>query len=64
MVLTREFKETVRKRVREDFQFRRALLMESVELFLVGDSATRKAVLRDYINAIGKRKNSKREGHT
>jgi len=48
--LTRDFKETVRARVQRDPTFREALLSEAAAM-LVGDLATGKAVLRDYINA-------------
>jgi DNA-binding phage protein len=51
MPLTRSFKETIQARVRRDAAFRKALLRESVESFLVGDLETGKAALRDYINA-------------
>ncbi len=51
MPLTREFKETVKTRADGDVAFRAALLGEVVELFLSGDVATGKSVLRDYINA-------------
>ncbi len=51
MPLTRDFKETIRARVRRDAAFRKQLLRESVECFLLGDIETGKAVLRDYINA-------------
>jgi len=37
--------------VRRDAAFRKELLRESVESFLMGDIETGKAVLRDYINA-------------
>ena len=51
MVLTRQFRETVAKRVQNDARFRRALLIEAVESLLDSDLATGKALLRDYINA-------------
>lgn len=51
MPLTREFKETIRERVQSDPAFRRALLRESIELFLSGDVETGKAILRDFVNA-------------
>ena len=51
MVLTREFQETVAKRVQKDARFRRALLIEAVDALLESDLATGKALLRDYINA-------------
>lgn len=51
MALTKNFKETVGARVQKDARFRRALLTEAVEIFLAGDVATGKVILRDYINA-------------
>ena len=51
MPLTREFKQTIQARVQRDAAFRRELLRESVECFVLGDIETGKAVLRDYINA-------------
>ena len=51
MALTRDFKQAVVTRVQRDARFRRALLSDAVEIFLVGDVATGKALLRDYINA-------------
>jgi hypothetical protein len=51
MALTRDFKETIRARVRRDPAFRRELLREGIESFLCGDVETGKTVLRDYINA-------------
>jgi DNA-binding phage protein len=51
MALTRDFKETVKKRVECDPDFAQALLREAVDLMLDGDSATAKLILRDLINA-------------
>lgn len=51
MALTKDFKQTVVARVQKDARYRRALLTEAVEIFLAGDVATGKAMLRDYINA-------------
>jgi DNA-binding phage protein len=51
MVLTRNFRETVAKRILSDARFRRALLIEAVESLLAGDLLTGKALLRDYVNA-------------
>lgn len=51
MPLTREFKDTIKARTEQDPAFRAALLSEVVDLFLAGDLATGKSVLRDYINA-------------
>ena len=51
MALTRDFKATVRARVQREPAFRKELLREGVESFLVGDVETGKSILRDYINA-------------
>ena len=51
MALTREFKETVKKRVDCDPDFAKVLLQEAVELLTDGDSTTAKLILRDLINA-------------
>jgi DNA-binding phage protein len=51
MALTRDFKETIKRRVQRDPAFRKALLREAAESMLSGDMDTGKAVLRDYINA-------------
>ena len=50
MPLTREFKETVRKRIERDSKFGEELLREGVECLLSGDLETGKSLLRDYIN--------------
>lgn len=51
MGLTRDFKDTVRKRVEHDPEYARALLHEAIDLMLDGDSETSKLILRDLINA-------------
>jgi hypothetical protein len=51
VVLTRDFKETVKDRVERDPAFREELLKEGIECLLTGDLDTGKAILRDYINA-------------
>jgi DNA-binding phage protein len=51
MALTRDFKETIRARVARDPKFRKELLREGIEAMLIGDIATAKTILRDYINA-------------
>ncbi|HKR32746.1 MAG TPA: hypothetical protein VJT08_19860 [Terriglobales bacterium] len=51
MVLTRDFKATIQKRVQRDPAFRRELLREGIECMLAGDVETGKTVVRDYINA-------------
>ncbi len=51
MALTRDFKETIRARVKRDPGFRKALLREGIENFLSGDVESGKIILRDFINA-------------
>jgi hypothetical protein len=51
MPLTRDFRETVRARVRRDPAFRKGLLCEPIELLISGDLDTGKLILRDFINA-------------
>ena len=51
MALTRDFKESIQTRVRQDPDFAKALLHEAIDCMLNGDSATSKLVLRDLINA-------------
>lgn len=51
MVMTRDFKETIRERALKDSEFRKGLLIESVENMLGGDIETGKSLMRDYINA-------------
>jgi hypothetical protein len=51
MALNRDFKETIRARVKRDPCFRKALLREGIENFLSGDVETGKIILRDFINA-------------
>jgi len=51
MALTRDFKASIRARVKRDPGFRKALLREGIENFLSGDVETGKIILRDFINA-------------
>ena len=51
MALTRDFRETVLRRVQRDPGFGRALLQEAVDAMIAGDLETGKALIRDYINA-------------
>ena len=51
MVLTKNFKELVQKRITNDKAFADALLREGVDVLLAGDVETGKAILRDYIKA-------------
>lgn len=51
MPLTKSFQETVVARARDDRAFRTGMLVEAIDLFLHGELATGKSLLRDYINA-------------
>lgn len=48
---TRDYKETIRSRVRRDPAFKEALLKEAMDSMLSGDLETGKAVLKDFIKA-------------
>ena len=50
MTMSREFRETVAVRVREDPTYVQALLGEAVQLFVDGEPETAKLVLRDLVN--------------
>ncbi len=50
-MLTRSFKDLVRKRVAGDPAFGAALLREGIDVMLAGDVDAGKAILRDYIKA-------------
>jgi hypothetical protein len=51
MSLTRDFSETVNARIQRDPAFAQALLDEAATLFLNGESATARLILRELINA-------------
>lgn len=51
MALTRDFKQTVVERVQRDPEFSCALLDEAGALFLNGEPAAARLILRDLINA-------------
>jgi DNA-binding phage protein len=51
MGLTRDYKETIDKRVKTDSDFATALLDEALSLFLNGESDVARLVLRDLVNA-------------
>lgn len=51
MALTRDFKTTVNARMQSDPDFARAMFGEAITLFLDGEPATAKLVLRDLVNA-------------
>ena len=49
--ITRDYKETVNNRLRQDPSFAAALLDEAVSLFLNGEPVTARLILRDLVNA-------------
>lgn len=51
MGITRDYKETIDKRVKNDSDFAAALLDEALSLFLNGESDVARLVLRDLVNA-------------
>jgi hypothetical protein len=51
MVLTRDFRDTIRERAQREPAFRQSLLREGLQLINSGDFATGRAVLRNYIDA-------------
>jgi DNA-binding phage protein len=51
MVLTRDFKDTVKERATRDPAFAKALLDEAATLFLNGEPNTARLILRDLVNA-------------
>jgi DNA-binding phage protein len=51
MALTRNFKQTVVERVQREPEFAKALLDEAASLFLNGEPATARVILRDLVNA-------------
>lgn len=51
MTLTRDFKQTVVKRVQRDPAFAKALLDEAATLFLSGEPDAARLILRDLVNA-------------
>lgn len=48
---TRDYKETIDKRVKNDSDFATALLDEALSLFLNGESDVARLLLRDLVNA-------------
>jgi len=53
MPLSREFKELVVIRAKEDPEFRRGLIIEAINMILDGEITAGRIMLRDYINATG-----------
>ena len=51
MALTKNFKDRIQARAKQDRAFRYGLLTESIESMLSGDIETGKSLLRDYVNA-------------
>ena len=50
MPLTRDFRETIRERLKRDPGFRTALLEAGVKCMLSGELDVGKSILRDYVN--------------
>lgn len=51
MVLTRDFKETVKERAQRDPTFAKAMLDEAATAFLNGEPQVARLILRDLVNA-------------
>jgi hypothetical protein len=51
MPLTRDFRVTILARARRDVRFCQALLIESINDYLTGETAVGKSILRDLVNA-------------
>lgn len=51
MTLTRDFNQTIVERIQREPAFARAMLDEAASLFLNGDPATARVILRDLVNA-------------
>jgi len=51
MALTRDFKETILARAKNDTEFRVGLLTEAAECLLNNEPNVAKTLLRDYVNA-------------
>lgn len=51
MALTRDFRLTIVARARRDHRFSEALLMESINDYLAGETAVGRSILRDLVNA-------------
>lgn len=51
MALTKDYKETITKRVQNDPEFATALLDEAITLFIEGEADVARLVLRDLVNS-------------
>ena len=51
MALTRDYKETIRERVKQDPDFAAALMNEAVSSFLDGEPDTARLMLRELVNS-------------
>lgn len=51
MALTRKYKETVLKRIRKDYRFAKALIVEALNALLDGETEEGLSMLRDLVNA-------------
>ncbi len=52
MLITRNFKDTVRERAARDPRFREELLAEVVECLLSAEITTARIILRDYLSTM------------
>ena len=50
MSLTKSFKDTIGRRIKEDPKFKSLLLEEAINEFLSGDFNVAKSIMKDYIN--------------
>ena len=51
MSITRDFKDTVKERIKQEPEFAKALLDEAATLFLNGEPETARLILRDLVNS-------------
>ncbi len=51
MPLTKQFRETVMARAKDDKEFRQELIIEATNALLEGDIDTGKSLIKDYLNA-------------
>ena len=51
MAVTRDYRDTIQKRIQSDEDFAAALLDEAISLFLNGEPETARLILRDLVNS-------------
>ena len=51
MALTREYRETVVERIKQDEEFAAALFAEAISSLVEGDKATTLSIMRDLVHA-------------